>query len=469
MNLEAPPRRTGTRPATTGREIPHDQLDQFSPPEIRAALVAEAEALPGVFTGPSQVSEPSSLALRLHRPDGPWEAFLHPSRDEFGHIHRAGFLHLTVPLPLVPALIENGWAERHPISLRPEWPDTIVMLYAPRDQDELAVATAVLRAAGHRQFHQRREVRSDMRALAFDDFGATPALTELAVPEAAAGEVLVQVTASSVNGFDLGSVGGFLKGVYDYEFPVVVGKDFAGKVAAVGDGVTDLAVGDAVFGVVMRPTLGQGGFAEYVAVPASYGVARIPDGLDEIRAGALGLAGTAALNAVDAVAPAAGETVLISGATGGVGAFAVQFAAARGATVIATAEPGAEAAFVTALGADHTVGRDEVAAAVRELAKDGVHAAVHLAGDGATVSGLVADGGRFASTIHFAPDDADARGLKTTAIMSDPSPETLARLAGDVVAGRLRVPVARRYALAEAGQAISDFMAGTLGKFAVTV
>ncbi|MFC7563777.1 luciferase family protein [Actinomadura namibiensis] len=77
----------------------------------------------------------------------PWEAFLHPSPDEFGHIHRAGFLHLTVPPPLVAALTGGGWAERHPISLRPQWPDTIVMLYAPRDEAELAVAVAVLRAS----------------------------------------------------------------------------------------------------------------------------------------------------------------------------------------------------------------------------------------------------------------------------------------------------------------------------------
>lgn len=147
VDLDAPPRRRGPRPTTTGREIPHDQLDRFSPPEVRASLVKQAQALPGVFTGPSQVSEPSSLALRLRRPAGPWEAFLHPSRDEFGHVHRAGFMHLTVPLPLVGRLVEAGWAEPHPISLRPEWPDTIVMLYAPRDEDELAVAVDVLRAS----------------------------------------------------------------------------------------------------------------------------------------------------------------------------------------------------------------------------------------------------------------------------------------------------------------------------------
>ncbi|KAA2265663.1 phospholipase [Solihabitans fulvus] len=147
IDLAAPPRRTGPRPTTSGVEIPHDQLDQFSPKEIRAALVEAAEALPGVFTGPSQVSEPSSLALRLRRPSGPWEAFLHPSRDEFGHIHRAGFLHLTLPRELLAPLTEAGWVEPHPISLRPEWPDTIVMLYAPRDEAELAVVVAAMRAS----------------------------------------------------------------------------------------------------------------------------------------------------------------------------------------------------------------------------------------------------------------------------------------------------------------------------------
>ncbi|MFI9510800.1 luciferase family protein [Nocardia sp. NPDC052566] len=147
VDLSTPPRRSGIRPTTTGREIPHDQLDQFSPPEIRAALVAQAQELPGVFTGPSQVSEPASLALRLREPRGPWAAFLHPSRDEFGHIHRSGFLHLTVPQRFIAPLTEAGWGEPHPITRRPEWPDSIVMLYAPRDADELDLAIAVLRAS----------------------------------------------------------------------------------------------------------------------------------------------------------------------------------------------------------------------------------------------------------------------------------------------------------------------------------
>ncbi|CAL9382594.1 L-threonine 3-dehydrogenase [Actinosynnema sp. ALI-1.44] len=298
-----------------------------------------------------------------------------------------------------------------------------------------------------------------MRAVAFSDFGAAPALTDLPVPRPGAGEVLVRVRASSVNGFDLGVLGGYLKGVYEYEFPVVLGKDFAGHVEAVGDGA-DFQPGDDVFGVVMRPTLGQGGFAEYVVVNTRYGIARIPHGLDHVRAGALGLAGTAARNAVDAVRPEAGETVLVSGATGGVGAFAVQLAAARGARVVATARSGAEAAFVTGLGATHAVHPDEL----KTLAP--VHAAIHLAGDGGTVAGLLSPGGRFATTVHHVPDHP---AITTTAVMADPNPATLAALADDVVAGRLRVPLAGVYDLADTTRAIGEFTRGAVGKLAVTV
>ncbi|MEU7748106.1 NADP-dependent oxidoreductase [Nonomuraea sp. NPDC049158] len=304
--------------------------------------------------------------------------------------------------------------------------------------------------------------------MAFTDFGADLAATDLPVPEPGPGEVLVRVLASSVNGFDLGVLGGSLKGVYDYDFPVVLGKDFAGTVAAVGDGVTGLTPGEDVFGVVMRPTLGQGGYAEYVVVSPQYGLAKIPDGLDHTRAGVLGLAGTAALNAIDAVAPAAGETVLISGATGGVGAFAVQLAAACGARVIATARPGAEAAFVTGLGATWAVDHTDLPAQVRAITPDGVDAALHLAGDGPAVAALLANGGRLASSLHYLPDEP-GRDIKATAVMADPSPATLARLAADAAEGRLRVPVARTYPLAETPRAIADFTAGAVGKLAVTI
>ncbi|MFI8765168.1 luciferase family protein [Streptomyces sp. NPDC053792] len=146
---DLPPRK-GPRPRTTGAEIPHDQLEDFSPSAIREELVARARLLPGVVTGRSLVSEPGSLALRLPGiPDRNrlFTAFLHPSVDEFGHIHRSGFLHLTVEPGVLQTLVDLGWVEQHPITRRPEFPDTIVMFYAPRDEGELEVATAVLRSS----------------------------------------------------------------------------------------------------------------------------------------------------------------------------------------------------------------------------------------------------------------------------------------------------------------------------------
>ncbi|WP_431970167.1 luciferase family protein [Nocardia sp. bgisy134] len=146
-DLTALPARTGDRPATTGLEIPHDQLEAFSPPQIRSVLIEFARSLPGVRTGPSAVSEPGSLAFRLPRADRDFDAFLHPSVDEFGHVHRTGFMHLTIPVSSVAVLTDLGWVEPHPISKRPEFPSGIVMFYAPRDTDELTVATTVLQAS----------------------------------------------------------------------------------------------------------------------------------------------------------------------------------------------------------------------------------------------------------------------------------------------------------------------------------
>lgn len=184
----------------------------------------------------------------------------------------------------------------------------------------------------------------------------------------------------------------------------------------------------------------------------------------------MGLAGTAALNAVDAVAPDEGDTVLVSGASGGVGAYAIQLAAARGATVIATAKPGVEAAFVRDLGAAHTVDyTGDVAGQVRAIAPDGVHAALHFAGDATVLADLLAAGGRLASTLGFGPDALARPDATATAIMANPDRATLDRLAAEAVAGRLRVPITRRYALAEVPQALADFGAGAVGKLSVTV
>ncbi|KKD06659.1 NADP-dependent oxidoreductase [Streptomyces sp. WM6386] len=309
-----------------------------------------------------------------------------------------------------------------------------------------------------------------MRAVALDTVPSTPAVVEIAAPRPEAGELLVRVAASSVNGFDAATAAGYLQGMMEHRFPLVVGKDFAGTVEALGEGAEGFAVGDAVFGVVMKPFLGTGSLAEYVTVSAGHGVAHVPAGLDVADAGALGLAGTAAFDSLAALKVAAGETVLVSGATGGVGALAAQLSAARGARVIATARPGAEADFVTGLtGADVAVVdfTGDLDGQVRGLAPQGVDAVVHLAGDGVSLAGLLRPGGRIASTLGLTQEAVEGRDVTVHPIMADANAQTLATLAGQAASGALRVPVTATYPLEQAEKAFAAFGAGALGKIAV--
>jgi NADPH:quinone reductase-like Zn-dependent oxidoreductase len=309
-----------------------------------------------------------------------------------------------------------------------------------------------------------------MRAIAIQSFETGPELVDLPVPEPGAGEVLVEVRCASLNGFDMAVAAGMLQGMMEHRFPIVLGKDYAGTVAAVGENVSSVGVGDDVFGVLMRDYVGDGTLADYVVVPEGIGLTRIAPGLDPHVAGALGLVGAAAVASTEAIALSSGETVLISGATGGVGACAIQLARARGAEVIATARPGEEAEFVKSLGATHTVDyTGDVSAQVRSIRPEGVDAAVHLAGDGQELAGLVARGGRLASTLGFGPDELGDEELQVTAVVATPTAEVLDRLAADAAAGRLQIPVQRTYRLEDVPQAISDFSQGTLGKLAVTI
>ncbi|NUT24926.1 MAG: NADP-dependent oxidoreductase [Streptomyces sp.] len=314
-----------------------------------------------------------------------------------------------------------------------------------------------------------------MRAVVLNEVPSAPVVAEVATPRPEAGEVLVKVAASSVNGIDAATAAGFLQGMMEHRFPLVLGKDFAGTVEALGEGAEGYAVGDAVFGVVMKPFLGTGSLAEYVTVPAAYGLARIPQGLSVTDAGALGVAGTTAFDSLAALDVAGGETVLVSGATGGVGALAVQLAVARGARVIATARPGTPADFVTGLADGEVQVVDftgDLATQVRALAPAGVDAVVHLAGDGAALAGLLRPGGRIASPLGLTEDavaHSEVSDVTVHSIMADPSARTLEALASQVASRALRVPVAAVYPLAQAPEAFAAFGAGKLGKLAVTL
>jgi hypothetical protein len=140
-------RRAGPRPSTTPTN-PHTQLTQNAPRDLQERVFALASSLPGVVVGPSAVSVPGARAFHLPASTSPSpEAFM--VGREFAHLHPPsdGSLHLALPPDVVDRVIGNGWAERHPLAGRYGLPGNIVMVYGPRDDDELAVVEDLVRAA----------------------------------------------------------------------------------------------------------------------------------------------------------------------------------------------------------------------------------------------------------------------------------------------------------------------------------
>jgi NADPH2:quinone reductase len=252
----------------------------------------------------------------------------------------------------------------------------------------------------------------------------------------------------------------------EHEFPVTLGRDFAGVVEQVGSGVGRYRVGDEVFGFVLyaNPTVHEGSWAERIAVPEDNEVAAKPQSLDFGSAGAAPLPGVAALAAFDALAPAEGETVLVVGAPGGVGSFFVQLAAAAGATVIAPAFA-EDHDYLSGLGAAELVGRDgDVAAAVRERHADGVDAILDVVSQTPDAS-LLKEGGTLAS-----PLGAAGEGPGRFNVVAEPAPEKLERLAVLLDSGALRVSIQRAFPFEEAGEALRALPeTHTVGKLGLTI
>lgn len=305
-----------------------------------------------------------------------------------------------------------------------------------------------------------------MRSFAVSAAGAQAAQQNLEIPEPAPGEARVRVTAASVNGFDVAVAAGYMVNFFEHRYPVVLGREFAGVVDAVGESVDSVAVGDRVFGVVAKAHLAEGAFAEYTTVDAAGSLARTPASLTDTEAAGLGHTGSTAL----AIGELAGRTVLIVGATGGVGTLLVQLAAAGGATVIATGRTEEGRAVLTGLGATHAVDYSDLTAAVRAVARDGVDAAVHLAGDAAEIAPLIVDGGTLASALLYAPQLFPDGGRITPApIDGSPTAESIGRLAELVEQGRLRVIVHREHEFAQVHEAFAQFGRETVGNLVVLI
>jgi len=277
-----------------------------------------------------------------------------------------------------------------------------------------------------------------MRALILTQYGGPDAIqvASAEAPTAGPGQVLVRVRAAGVNGLDWKVREGYVRDAFPLQLPTTLGIELAGVVEAVGAGVTGLREGDRVMG----PLGGLGAYADLVAVNAA-NLAIIPDGMSFVDAAALPLAAGAAWQSLHFAGPLrAGQRILIHGAAGGLGGFAVQFAHQAGAEVFATALS-EHADYVRELGADHVIAYDQeqFEASVRDidLVLDYVGGEVLarswsvLAEDGAIVS--------TASPAILASTPAGRRGLW---FVNTPDTARLQAIADDVADGRLRSKVA---------------------------
>ena len=309
-----------------------------------------------------------------------------------------------------------------------------------------------------------------MRAITLESFDADPTLQEVPTPQIAPNEVLVRVRASSVNPVDNAIVSGMLKDMVEHEFPIVLGRDFAGVVEQAGPDVSGISEGDEVFGFIpgMSPAVHDGSWAELIAVPEPI-VARKPEGVDIASAGAAPLAAITAMSALDALGVSEGDTILVVGANGGVGSCAVQMAADAGATIIAPALPEDEE-YLRELGVSEILPREaDVGALVHERYPEGIEALLDLvsyAPEGFdTHAEVLHDDGRGAS-----PLSAAGEGSERHNVMAMPTPEHLQRLARLLEAGTLKVNIQQTYEFDQASEALSALSTEhTQGKRAIRV
>jgi NADPH:quinone reductase-like Zn-dependent oxidoreductase len=303
-----------------------------------------------------------------------------------------------------------------------------------------------------------------MRAIVLPAFDAGPAQRDdLPEPTAGDGEIVVRVQASSANPVDNAIAAGMLKGMAEYRFPVVLGRDFAGVVEQAGAGVTTFAEGDEVYGLVphMGPDVHAGAWAERIAVAADGFVAAKPSSVDTASAGAVALVGLTALLLVEALQLQHGETVLVVGANGGVGCLAVQLAARAGARVIGVARPEDEE-LVRGLGAAEVIGRDAEPPAMLDGVID---TASFSAEDFERWAAGLRPGGRGSSPVGAA-GDADGRSN----VLAVSSVDNMRRFAAILEEGSLQVPIQQTYELADATTALQDLNTKhTQGKRAIRV
>ncbi len=290
-----------------------------------------------------------------------------------------------------------------------------------------------------------------MKAVQINAFGdrSVLSLNEIAIPTPQANEVLIKVKAAAVNPVDWKIREGYLQPLLNHPLPLTLGWDVAGEVVAVGDDVTSLSVGDAVYS---RPDIAkQGSYAEYQTVAADEAAIK-PKSLSWQQAAGVPLAALTAWQVLfDYGKVVAGERVLIHAGSGAVGQFAIQFAKMRGATVYTTTSA-KNKALVESMGADHIIDyREEDFSTLEDI--DMVFDTI----GGETQANsfkTLKKGGRLLS-ITQTPDEAVAaeHGIEAGFCFVQPNREQLEKLAEYADAGQLKVSIDSEYSLDQIAQA----------------
>ncbi|OKK23071.1 alcohol dehydrogenase [Streptomyces sp. CB00455] len=306
-----------------------------------------------------------------------------------------------------------------------------------------------------------------MKAITYSTYGTVPDLSLVEVPEpkVGPGEVLVRVKAAGVNPVDWKLAAGYLDPILEVRYPVIPGWDVAGVVEAVGPDTFDHAVGDEVYGYVRKEWVELGTYAELVSAPVRT-LARKPRELTFEQAAGIPLAGLTAYQSLTRVGLRSGESVVIHSAAGGTGSFGVQIAVALGLRVIGTA--GAHNHdYLRSLGAEPVLYGEGMAERIRELAPEGVDAALDFHGDGVVeiLQSLVRQRDRVVSIADY---EAAAKGAHQLWVRPDSA--DLAFLTELADTGRLTVNVEHALPLRDAAKAWELSASGrTRGKIVLTV
>ncbi|MCG7594341.1 NADP-dependent oxidoreductase [Mycobacterium sp. PSTR-4-N] len=303
-----------------------------------------------------------------------------------------------------------------------------------------------------------------MKAIRYHEYGSSDVLRYEDAPRPTPGpqQVLVEVAATSFNPVDAGIRGGYLAEVYQVAFPHIPGVDVAGTVAELGDGVTGWTVGDAV--VAFLPLDADGAAAEYAVVPAQ-ALAAAPTSVPLADAAALPEPALTAWQALFEIAGlTSGQRVLINGASGAVGGYAVQLAKQAGAHVTATTRD-RDAQRLLGLGADQLVAHIDYTHSPIQVEGAPFDVVLNLVSttDEQTreLISLIADGGFHVGTMVFGPEEPP-RGVRTQRVFVRSDAAQLAALVTRVDEGQLRIEVADRRPLAETAAVHDDSDSGRL-------